>query len=153
MCLSQDIGPLSSHPHISKHLTVCFINIHHQSGLDEAKQMMIENFISTYNIDIANFSEINVRDDTFYTCHYLKTSYTLIRNNASNGYGTASLVKNNLIVSDIQKDNNGRALVFNVNNILTIWNVYLASGSGRIAKNSREEYCGVVLPQLLLNRK
>ena len=37
--------------------------------------------------------------------------------------------------------------------ILQVLHVYLASGSGRIAKNSREEYCGIVLPQLLLNRK
>ena len=134
-------------------LTICFINIYHQGGLSTAKQLMIEDFIIEQNVDIANLSEINVDENTFSSCRYLSTSFSIITNNARNGFGTASLVKNNLTVDSIQTDANGRFITFNICEMLTIWNVYLASGSSQSANRSREEYCGVTIPQLLLNRK
>ena len=46
-------------------LTVALVNIHGQSGLDQAKQMQIETFIIQNKIDILHLQEINIVEDSF----------------------------------------------------------------------------------------
>ena len=41
------------------------MNIHGQTGLDESKQVQIENFIKSYKIDILNCQEINIDENSF----------------------------------------------------------------------------------------
>ena len=48
-------------------ITVAFMNIRGQTGLDEAKQVQIENFVKSYKKDILNCQEINIKEDTFKT--------------------------------------------------------------------------------------
>ena len=76
----------------------------------------------------------------------------LITNNARNKYGTCTFIKNNFSFSNVKMDTNGRAIVYDINNI-TFGNVYLPSGNEATAKQKREEYCGRILPQLLINQK
>ena len=151
MNLANDYKSLYEAPKST--VTLGFINIHQQSGLDIAKQTMIEDLMIEYNIDIANLSEIHVDDDTFSDCNYINSSFSIVVNNAENRYGTASIVKNNLPLSNIKFDNDGRAIVFDICDSLTIWNTYLSSGNNQLANQSREEYCGLILPQLLLHRR
>ena len=44
----------------------------------------------------------------------------------------------------------GRAIFFNIRNCTT-GNIYLQSGTDGISRGQREQYCGEVLPQLLVN--
>ena len=128
------------------------MNIKGQTGLDLAKQVQIEKFIQAYKIDILNCQEINIVDDSFEQCNHINSAFQILCNNAANKYGTYTLVRNEFEISNIKKDTKGRVLVFDINNV-TFGNVYLPSGTKATIRNSREEYCGTILPQLLLNKK
>ena len=133
-------------------LTLAYMNIRVQSGLDEAKQLQIENFIKSYNIDILNCQEINIAEDSFDNCNFISSSYDIITNNAQNKYGTCCIVSNNLITENVKLDTNGRVIAFNIGNI-TFCNVYLPSGTDPLMKNSRENYAAEIIPQILINSK
>ena len=75
----------------SRSLTLSYINIQGQTGLNISKQVQIETFLKTYNIDIAHCQEINIDNDSFQDCPFINSSYNIISNNASNKYGTCSL--------------------------------------------------------------
>ena len=126
------------------------MNIRGQTGLNDAKQLQIEHFIKFHGVDILNCQEINIVDDSFQNCNFIKSSYDIIPNNASNKYGTCCLVANNLVTENIKKDTKGRIIAFDVENI-TFCNVYLPSGNDPIKKNSRENYIAETLPQILIN--
>ena len=128
-------------------ITVAFMNIRGQTGLDEAKQVQIENFVKSYKKDILNCQEINIKEDTFKNCNYLASSYNLITNNAPNKYGTCCLVSNSFEIDNIKLDTKGRVITFNIDNI-TFCNVYLPSGTDPVMKYSRE-----IIPQILINAK
>ena len=136
----------------SKSITIAYMNIRGQTGLDTAKQLQIENFIKSYKIDILNCQEINILPDSFYSCENIKSSFNIIANNAQNKYGTCSLVSNIFNVENIKTDINGRVITFDIEN-MTFCNVYMPSGSDPIMKNSRENYSAETIPQLLLNCK
>ena len=133
-------------------LNIAYMNIRGQTGLDTSKQVQIEHFLKTYNIDILNCQEINILHDSFEHCDYLNSSYDIITNNASNKYGTCTFISNSLQPENIKLDTNGRAIVFDIENI-TFSNIYLPSGNCPIMRSSRENYSAEVIPQLLINCK
>ena len=135
-------------------ITIGHINVYHQGGLDLAKQLEIEQQVKDHRLDIVHLQEINMSGEVFRDCPHLSSSFTFLSNTTSpTGYGTASLVKNSFAVKGLRGDEEGRVICFELDDWLTCWNVYLQSGQKRDANNSREEYCGKILPQLLLNRK
>ena len=74
-----------------------FMNIHGQSGLTEAKQSQIESFILQHKLDILNLQEINIDSESFKNCSLISSSYNIIPNHAISKYGTASIVRSELI--------------------------------------------------------
>ena len=85
-------------------ITLAFMNIRGQTGLDLSKQKQIEKFIQTYNKDILNCQEINIAEDSFNQCDMIISSFEIISNNASNKYGTCSFIRNDLQVSNIKME-------------------------------------------------
>ena len=80
-----------------KFLTVAYLNIHGQTNFTEAKQFQIQDFLKYNNVDVAHLQETDICDETFSTCNYISSSFNLITNNAGNKYGTASLVRTDLV--------------------------------------------------------
>ena len=95
--------------------------------------------------------EINISEDSFSNCYTISSFYNLLSKNSPTKYGTASLVRSDLIPENILLDSNGRAIVFNMIN-LTMANLYLPFGNDSTCRSSREKYCAETVPQLLLNR-
>ena len=109
-------------------INISYINTHGQSGLDYNKQVQIESFIRTYKPDILHLQETNILEDTFSKCDVINSSYNIITNNATNKYGTSSLISNSFTVANLKLDTQGREIVFDIGN-LTFSNVYLPSGN------------------------
>ena len=133
-------------------LTIPYINTLGQTGLTSSKQSQIESFISRHKIDILHLQEIDIDDDSFSSCPIISSSYNIISNNSPTKYGTASLVKSDLSLQNIQLDQGGRIIMFDLGS-LTLANIYLPSGTDATSRGSREQYVSEILPQLLLNRK
>ena len=130
-------------------LTVAFINVRGQTGLEVSKQVQIEHFLKVNNIDISNCQETNILDSTFETCNFINSSYGIISNNASNKYGTCCLVSNCLQPANIKVDTSGRVIVFDIGET-TIANVYLPSGNDPVMRSSSENYAAETIPQLVI---
>ena len=133
-------------------LTLAYLNLHGQTGLPVTKQKQVENFILRNRVDILNCQEINIEEESFSQCQFIKANFNVIENNAFNKYGTATLVRNIFRAENVRKDTLGRAIFFNIEQ-LTLGNVYLQSGTDGISRGSREGFCSETLPQLLMNRK
>ena len=133
-------------------LIVGFINIRGQSKLYIEKQLQIENFLKQYKCDILHLQETNIEHETFSNCHFISSNYNILQNNSITLYGTASLVKNDLLVENVRCDTEGRVLIFDVSD-MTFANLYLHSGTDAIARSGRERICSEVLPNLLINSK
>ena len=136
----------------SRSLTIAYLNIQGQTGLNVSKQKQIEEFLKKNEIDILNCQEINVEEDSFNSCIFITSNYNIIQNNAVNKYGTAVLVKNELEIENIKKDINGRAILFDINN-LTLGNIYLQSGTDGQSRGLRESFISEIIPHLLTNKK
>ena len=132
-------------------LKISYLNIRGQTGLQIGKQLQIEEFLKLNKSDILNLQEINLDSDTFSECSYIVSNYTLLSNNASNRYGTACLIRSDLIVEDVMMDTEGRVIVFDVAGV-TFGNIYLPSGTDGSSRNQRENYCAQIIPQMLVNR-
>ena len=129
------------------------MNIWGQTGLDMNKQKQIEDFIKQHKIDILHCQEIEILDSTFEVCSFISSCYEIIQNNSpTNKYGTATLVRNDLVIENVKCDTNGRAIAFDIGNV-TFCNVYLHSGSDRQMRTGQESYCAETIPQLLVNSK
>lgn len=126
------------------------INCHGQSGLDISKQMQIEAFIRDNNVDIANLQEVNCDSDTF-NDGFLYSNFNLFENNAQNGYGVASLVKNHINVKECIRDTQGRAILLLVENNTVFGNVYPRSGTDNAAREDRENLFSFSIPTLFLS--
>ena len=133
-------------------LTIAYMKIRGQTGLDVSNQLQIENYLKTYKDDILNCQEINISENSFSQCDYITSSYDFITNNAQNKYGTCCMVSNNFMIENVKLDTNGRIIAFNIENI-TFCDVYLPSGSDSIMKNGRENYAAETIPQILINCK
>ena len=140
---------ISNQEHI---ITVAYMNIRGQTGLDTVKQVQIEHFIKFYNLDILNCQEINILSDSFEHCDYINSSVNIISNDESNKYGTCSFFSNSFQAENIKSDTNGRAIIFDIENI-TFGNVYLPSGNDPVMRSNRENYSAKTIPQLLTNCK
>ena len=133
-------------------ITLAYMNIRGQTGLDTTKQLQIEHFLKFYDIDILNCQEVNIDSESFNVCNYISSSYNIISNNASNKYGTCCLVASHFNVDNIRCDTNGRVILFDIDD-MTFGNVYLPCGNDKVMRGCRENYCAEEIPQLLINRK
>ena len=133
-------------------LTIAYINVRGQTGLEHSKQVQIQHLLQVYNIDILNCQETNILDSSFENCDFINSSFNIISNNASNKYGTCCLVSTSLEPANIKFDTCGRAITFDIGD-MTFANVYLPSGNDPAMRNSRENYAAETIPQLLLNCK
>ena len=106
-----------------KSLNIGYINLRAQTGFGPAKQLQVEKFLKFYKIDILHLQEAQIKEDTFEMCDFITSNYEIIANNASNSYGTASLVANSLHTTNIKADTQGRVLGVNVGDT-TFANVY-----------------------------
>ena len=77
-----------------RHIKILYVNTYGQTKLTGEKQEQIQSLIKFYKIDIAHLQESDIIATTFENCPFLKNSYSIISNNSSSGYGTASLVHN-----------------------------------------------------------
>ena len=127
-------------------LTVAYINIRGQTGLNYAKQCQIESFLVRNKIDVLHLQEINIIEDSFYACNIIQSSYNLLSNNSPTKYGTASLIRSEFIPENILLDSNGRSIIFNIGNI-TLANLYLPSGNDSLSRSSREQYFSETIPK------
>ena len=59
------------------YITLAYMNIRGQTGLDYAKQVQIEHFLKFYNVDILNCQEINIARDSFENCEFISSSYNI----------------------------------------------------------------------------
>ena len=126
-------------------LTIAYMNVRGQTGLDIAKQLQIELFIKSYKVDILNCQEINISEDSFSSCDHINSSYNILSNNALNKYGACCLVSSNLSTENLKTDANGRIIAFSIEN--------MTSGSDPAMKNARENYSAEIIPQILINCK
>ena len=133
-------------------IVVAYLNCHGQTGLNLSKQLQIEDFMKCYEIDILHLQETFIEDDTFSECKYISSNFITIHNNSHNKYGTASLVKSNLPAEDIILHESGRIILFNIGNV-TFGNFYLPSGTDGQSRASRENFCGEIIPTLMINSK
>ena len=133
-------------------LVVGFLNIRGQSKLYIEKQIQIEEFLKRNKCDILHLQECNIEQETFSNCRFISSNFNILQNNSITLYGTASLVKNDLLVENIRCDSEGRALIFDVSD-MTFANLYFHSGTDAIARSGREKICSEVLPNLFINSK
>ena len=134
-------------------LIVATLNIRGQTGLDISKQQQIEAFIKNHKVDILHCQEIVILESTFESCSFIASNFQIIQNNSpTNQYGTASLVRNDLVVENINLDTEGRTIVFDIGN-LTFCNCYLHSGNDRVMRNGRETYFSEIIPQMMVNSR
>ena len=104
-------------------LTISYLNIKGQTGFKVDKQFQVEDFLKQSKSDILHLQEVNIDDDTFEQCNFIKSNFSVISNNAGNKYGTASLVKNGLEYQNILFDTNGRIIVSHFwQHIFPFWN-------------------------------
>ena len=133
-------------------MKIAFINIYRQSGLTYQKLFELENFIKVHSLDIVCLQETNISEDTFSECNYIYKNYNVIPNNNKSGYGTCTLVKKQFSVSNVIKDTGGRVLCLDIDDQLTVVNVYLPSGTDQKSKTERESVIDNI-PNLLLYKK
>ena len=133
-------------------LTIAIVNIHGQSGLKQPKQMQIQTFLKQHKINIIHLQEINILEDSFKNCNFINSNYNILQNNSPTKYGTASLIKSDLDIDNVVCDSEGRALLFDVGNLM-LGNLYLQSGTDAKSHTSRENYSSEIIPSLLTHAK
>ena len=133
-------------------IKILYINIKGQSKFTLEKQLQLADLIRHYDSDIIHLQESDVDENVFEHCHFIKNNFMLISNNSPTGYGTATLVKNSLTVTNIKLDTEGRVIIFDIEDN-TFCNVYLHAGTDSASKNARENCFSNILPNLLINRK
>ena len=92
---------------ISIPINIAYINCYGQSKLPISKQLEIQSFICQNKLDIIHLQEIKIYEDSFAQFGYVTSNFNIFANNKPDGsyYGTASLVRSGLDVSDINTDN------------------------------------------------
>ena len=126
------------------------MNIQGQTKLPLIKQVQIEDFVKQNKIDILHMQEIEICDETFFECNFLSSSFNILSNNSNNGYGTASLIRADLEVTNVKFDTSGRAIVFNIGETV-FGNFYGHSGTDNISRTNRENFFSETIPSLLTN--
>ena len=146
--------PPSSPPTQTSEVTIGFINCVGQSKFPLSKQLEIENHVRSHKIDILHLQEIMIDETSFSECHYLRNNFNLFSNNTPGNtpYGTASLVRRDIEVTNIRTDNAGRIIIFDAAGC-TWGNFYLPSGTDGASRTLREHYSAEIIPQLMINRQ
>ena len=134
-----------------KNIRILYINTYGQTKFTVQKQLQIENAARKYKSDIIHLQESHLDAQSFEHCSFLKSNFSVLINNSPTGYGTATLVQNDLKVENEMYDTNGRLIFFDIENT-TFGNVYLEAGTDGISRAARENYCGEVIPNILINR-
>ena len=122
-------------------LSILCMNTFGQTKFTLQKQLQIQDMIRFYKSDIIHLQKTDTDSDTFKQCSFILNNYAVISNNSPTGYGTLSLVKNDLKDDNISFDTSGRIIVFDTDNI-THCNVYLDAGTDSISRSAREQYLG-----------
>ena len=154
VCLKMDPDNNSYNDRASAtEIKVAHINCVGQSGLNLAKQLEIQCYLITNTIDILHLQECRISEGTFVQCGYITSNYNIIINNTpnDNNYGTASLIRCDLEVTNIHTDDSGRVIVFDTADC-TWSNLYLPSGTAGNNRALREHYSSVIIPQLMIRR-
>ena len=148
---AQVEGTQSPPPASKSNINVAFINCVGQTRFALSKQLEIQNYMRSHNIDILHLQECKIDDESFSECQYVRSNFNIFTNNTKNNtcYGTASLVRSDLDVTNLRTDEEGRIIVFDAAGCS--WaNIYLPSGTDGASRSLRENYCAQILPQLLL---
>ena len=127
-----------------------YINIYGQTGFSRSKVIELESVINCHKLDVVCLQETDVSQNTFSECNILRR-FSPIINNSSTGYGTCTLVSNNLSIDNIIKDSDGRFISVDVDGS-TIVNLYLPSGTDQNSKTKREDTIDSI-PNLLLYKQ
>jgi exonuclease III len=134
----------------TNYLTIAYLNIHGQSGLNLSKQKQIQDFLKNNFIDILHCQEINIEEDSFSQCNLISSSYNIIQNNSLNKYGTATFIRSDFNAENIKMDTQGRAIFFTIEK-MTFGNLYLHSGTDAQSRGNREQFISETVPQLMTN--
>ena len=126
-----------------KTLNIAFLNCKGQSGFTVSKQLQIQNFLITNDVDILNLQETHVENDSFSACNVISSNYEIIKNNSNSKYGTCTLVRNTFEVQERILHQSGRIIIFSIGS-LTLGNVYLPSGTDSDSRSARENFCGEI---------
>ena len=131
-------------------LTIAYMNIHGQSKLTTVKQLQIQDFMKYNKIDILHMQECNIDSETFSVCDFISSSFNIISNNSENKFGTASLVRSDLIFENVRCDTAGRGIVFDISQV-SFGNFYAHSGTDGPSRANRETFCAETIPNLFMN--
>ena len=114
-------------------IQIAFINCHGQTKFNISKQLEIQSFICQNYIDILHLQECHIDQNSFQQCGFITSNFNIISNNTPTDscYGSASLIRSDLTISDIHKDELGRTIIFNAAGC-TWGNLYLPSGTGGV---------------------
>ena len=115
-------------------ISIAFINCVGQSKFPVAKQLESQSYIFTQKLDIIHLQECKIDEDSFSNCGFITKTFHIFTNNkpVDSFYGTATLVRSNIDVTNIHTDDNGR--VINLDVAGGTWaNFYFPSGSGHTA--------------------
>ena len=151
---ASPIRTLSTPSTPSSELTIAFINCVGQSKFSFPKQLEIQSYLRSHKIDILHLQECMIDEDSFSECHYVRNNFNVFSNNTPGNtpYGTASLVRCDIEVTNILTDDSGRIIIFNA--VGCTWgNFYLPSGTDGASRTLREHYCAELIPQLMINRQ
>ena len=132
-------------------INILYLNIRGQTKFYLDKQLQLQETVKRLKCDIVQLQETHIEEDTFQNCDFIKNNFTVISNNSTTGYGTSSLIRNELKAENIIFDTEGRVIVFDINNI-TYCNVYMNAGTDNTSRASRENYFSAIIPNLLVNR-
>ena len=89
---------------INKSFKIGYLNLRAQTGFDITKQAQVEHFVKQHMFDILHLQEAQILEDSFDSCDYITSNYSILSNNARNPYGTASLVAISLEPRNIKLD-------------------------------------------------
>ena len=132
-------------------INILYVNIRGQTKFHLDKQLQLQETVKRLNCDIIHLQETNIEKNTFKNCDFIMNNYSVISNNSINGYGTSSLIRNEMKADNISFDTEERVIVFDINNI-THCNVYMNAGTDSPSRASRENYFSEIIPNLLVKR-
>ena len=130
-------------------IKISTLNCYKQGGMDSVKQKQIDNFKCHYKIDVLHLQEINIDEDMFFE-GFIYSNCNIYQNNAQNGFGTATIIKNHIEVTNIVTDTQGRAQILVISNKFVTGNIYPQAGSDQNARDSRELLFSETIPNLLM---
>ena len=84
----------------SKSLTILYLNTYGQTKFTLQKQLQIESIIKQYMCDIVNLQETHIAESSFEHCAFIKSNFVILSNNNMSGFGTTTLVHNDLKVEN-----------------------------------------------------